>query len=311
MYRRFFLFAITLLACAGVVSAQARKGLRINEVMVENVTNAVDDYGEHGAWIELFNTNFAPLQISAVFLTTDPAQPKMYPVPLGDVKTNIPKRQHVIFWADNKPTRGTFHTSFALVPGKANWIGIYDADGRTLIDSVTVPASLPADASYARRADGIGQGADAWEVRDGSKAELYITPSGNNKIKDTNNKVDKFHEIDENGLGMTITAMGIVFSALLLLAVCFYIINRIAAARSSRKKLEAQGINPKDVLLADRPEGDSGEEIAAIALALYEHLNAHDRESAVLTINRVRRAYSPWNSHIYNMRQLPQRNTRR
>ena len=98
MYRRFFLLAITLMACAGIVSAQARKGLRINEVMVENVSNAIDDYGERGAWIELFNSNFAPLQISAVFLTTDPAQPKMYPVPLGDVNTNIPKRQHVIFW---------------------------------------------------------------------------------------------------------------------------------------------------------------------------------------------------------------------
>ena len=43
MYRRFFLFAITLMACAGIVSAQARKGLRINEVMVENVSNAIDD----------------------------------------------------------------------------------------------------------------------------------------------------------------------------------------------------------------------------------------------------------------------------
>ncbi len=110
---------------------------------------------------------------------------------------------------------------------------------------------------------------------------------------------------------MTISAMLIVFSALLVLCICFYIINRVNAARSSCKKLEAQGINPVDVHPADRPEGDSGEEIAAIALALYEHLNAHDRESAVLTINKVRRAYSPWNSHIYNMRQLPQRNTRR
>ena len=235
----------------------------------------------------------------------------MYPVPLGDVNTNIPKRQHVIFWADNKPTRGTFHTSFALVPGRDNWIGVYDADGITLIDSVTVPASLPADASYARRIDGVGEGPEAWEVRDGSTDVLYVTPSSNNKIKDTNNKVDKFNEVDENGFGMTITAMGIVFSALFVLSLCFWIISRINAARSSRKKLEAQGINPKDVLLADRPDGDSGEEIAAIALALYEHLNAHDRESAVLTINRVRRAYSPWNSHIYNMRQLPQRNTRR
>lgn len=139
------------------------------------------------------------------------------------------------------------------------------------------------------------------------KGDLYITPSSNNKIKDTNNKVDKFSEIDANGFGMTITAMGIVFGALLLLSVCFYIISRIGAVRFRNRKMTAQGINPAEVRPTERAEGDSGEEIAAIAMALYQHLNAHDQESAILTINKVRKAYSPWNSHIYSMRQLPRK----
>jgi hypothetical protein len=50
---------------------------------------------------------------------------------------------------------------------------------------------------------------------------------------------------------------------------------------------------------------DSGEEIAAIAMALYEHLNVHDTENTILTINKVKRAYSPWSSKIYSMRQTP------
>ena len=37
MYRKLFILAITLMVCAGIGSAQARKGLRINEVMVEIV----------------------------------------------------------------------------------------------------------------------------------------------------------------------------------------------------------------------------------------------------------------------------------
>lgn len=310
MKHRLFIIAALIAACCGVVSAQARKGLCINEVMVVNDSNYVDDYGQHQAWIELFNSNFAPIEISSVYLTTDPKQPKMYPVPLGDVNTRIPKRQHVIFWADGMPTRGTFHTSFKLDPDKENWIGIYDADGLTLIDEVTVPVLKP-NTTYARRVDGEGQGPEAWEVRDGSTPQLYITPSSNNIIKDTNKKVDKFHEMDENGFGLTITAMGIVFSALLLLSICFWIISRANAARSRRKKMEAQGINPAEVRRAEHPEGDSGEEIAAIAMALYEHLNAHDKESAILTINKVRRAYSPWSSHIYSMRQMPQVTRRR
>ena len=54
-------------------------------------------------------------------------------------------------------------------------------------------------------------------------------------------------------------------------------------------------------------EQDSGEVIAAIAAALVEHLDAHDRESTILTINKVRRAYSPWSSKIYGLRELPNR----
>ena len=50
---------------------------------------------------------------------------------------------------------------------------------------------------------------------------------------------------------------------------------------------------------------DSGEEIAAICMALHEHLNMHDKEDFVLTINKVKRAYSPWNSKIYSLRELP------
>ena len=305
MMKKIFLLATILTCCCATVFAQALKGLRINEVMVTNETNFEDDYGNKSAWIELFNSNFAPLEISSVFLTTDPAQPTMYPVPLGDKDTKIGKRQHVVFWADGKPARGTFHTNFTLDPTKANWIGIYDADGRTLIDSVTVPV-LAADATFARKIDGKGTGAEAWEMRDGTVNSI-VTPSSNNVIKDTNKKVDTFHEVDENGFGMTITAMGIVFSALLLLCICFYIINRIGASRSQIKKMEAQGINRTEVARAERPEGDSGEVIAAICMALNEHLNAHDLESAILTINRGRKTYSPWNSHIYTLRQNPRK----
>ena len=57
--------------------------------------------------------------------------------------------------------------------------------------------------------------------------------------------------------------------------------------------------------LTREERNDSGEAIAAIAMALHEHLDAHDRENTVLTINKVKRAYSPWNSKIYNMRHLP------
>ena len=64
----------------------------------------------------------------------------MYPVPLGDEKTKVGKRQHVLFWADGMPSRGTFHTSLILDATQPNWIGVYDADGITLIDVKTAKA---------------------------------------------------------------------------------------------------------------------------------------------------------------------------
>lgn len=307
MNKKLIILIVALFSTSSAfVFGQSRKSLRINEVMVTNENSVVDDYGNRSGWIELFNSAFAPLEISSVYITDDPSQPKKYPVPLGDVNTKIPKRQHVIFWTDGEPAKGTFHTNFKLKPNQDNWIGVYDADGLTLIDEVTIPAELQPNMTYARKADGEGEGADAWEIRDGF-GEMYITPSSNNIIKDTNNKVAMFAERDKNGLGMTITAMGIVFLALVLLSVCFMIISKIGERSSKGKKAKAHGTNLSNLHKDDHPETDSGETIAAIVMALHEHLNAHDKENTVLTIDKVRRAYSPWSSKIYSMREKPRR----
>jgi len=57
----------------------------------------------------------------------------------------------------------------------------------------------------------------------------------------------------------------------------------------------------------DPPASTGGEDIPAevvvaigVALAKYEQ-HALEMESAVLTINRVARAYSPWSSKIYGI----------
>lgn len=308
MKKKLLTLLLIMVACATVASAQGRRGLRINEVMVQNNGSVVDDYGNHVAWVELFNSTYGPLEISSVYITNDKNNPKKYPVPLGDVNTEIPTRQHIVFWADGQPTRGTFHMNFTLEPGKDNWIGVYDADGKTLIDEVVIPASLQADQTYARAIDGedAENATDTWEVRDGSEGK-YVTPSSNNIIKDTNNKVEMFSTQDENGFALTVMAMGIVFSALLLLCVCFYIISKIGARVSKHNKAKAQGAKLKELPKESHPEHDSGEEIAAIVMALHEHLDTHDRENTILTINKVKRAYSPWSSKIYGLRELPRR----
>lgn len=299
MKKTFIIAAIALVAGCASLSAQSRKAVRLNEVMVENNSSIVDDYGERHGWIELFNSNFAPVQISSMYLSNDPEQPKMYPVPLGDVNTRIEKRQHVVFFTDGEPNKGTFHTNFVLTPGQENWVGLYDADG-SLIDEIIVPATLTADCTFARTSDGEGE----WSIRTG-EGNNYITPSSANIIKDSNNRVEMFAEIDENGFGMTIMAMCIVFSALLMLCLSFYAIGTIGKRMSRSNKIKSSGADHKDKEVRAATGHDSGEEIAAIVMALHEHFNAHDAENTILTINKVKRAYSPWSSKIYGLREVP------
>lgn len=292
------------MAISTAAFAQGRKGLCINEVMVQNDSSVVDDYGMRHGWIELYNATHASMEISSIYLTNDSTKPTLYPVPLGDVNTEIPALQHVIFWADGEPNKGTFHISFKINPGET--IYIFDADQETVLDKVTIPADLKANTTFARKADGKGgMNQDAWEVRDGG--DKYITPSSNNIIVDTNTKVESFRILDENGFVLTLMAMGIVFAALLVLSLCFYAISKIGSLVSKINKMRSQGVDPKTVSKADAPAHDSGEEIAAIVMALHEHLNAHDQENTILTINKVKKAYSPWSSKIYGLRELPRR----
>ena len=304
MKKKLLLMLVAFMAISTAAFAQGRKGLCINEVMVQNDSSVVDDYGMRHGWIELYNATHASMEISSIYLTNDSTKPTLYPVPLGDVNTEIPALQHVIFWADGEPNKGTFHISFKIKPGET--IYIFDADQETVLDKVTIPADLKANTTFARKADGKGgMNQDAWEVRDGG--DKYITPSSNNIIVDTNTKVESFRILDENGFVLTLMAMGIVFAALLVLSLCFYAISKIGSLVSKINKMRSQGVDPKTVSKADAPAHDSGEEIAAIVMALHEHLNAHDQENTILTINKVKKAYSPWSSKIYGLRELPRR----
>lgn len=306
--KRYILILLAAMAvgCMGI-SAQGRKGLKINEVMVVNDTNAVDEYGRHAAWIELFNSNFAPMEISSIFIKNETTG-EIYQVPRGDVDTKMPKRQHLLFWADGRETDGTFHMNVTLDPNRPNKLVILDADGIAVIDSVEVPV-MEAGQTYARVEDGVDFDTveETWAIRTGKTEGDYITPSSANKIAGPNPRIKDFKEKDENGFAMTITSMMIVFSALLLLSICFYFISKFNEKLASRKKMEAQGIDHTELHPDDHHDADSGEVIAAISMALRDHLDAHDQESSVLTINKVRKAYSPWSSHIYTLRQMPAR----
>ena len=295
---------ITLVAvvCLGL-NAQRATSLKINEVLVTNEQNYQDDYGLHNAWIEIFNTSFASVNIEGCYLTNDKDNSTKYPIPKGDVLTLIKPRQHILFWADGMPNRGTFHVSFTLDPSKENYIALYDSNGKTLIDEITVPAGMLADQSYAREEDGSAN----WVIKGGGE-HSYVTPSTNNMTLDKNEKIENFKKHDADGFGMAIIAMSVVFIGLILLYVSFKIVGNIAVKLGKRNAMKAIGITDKVEAKEKNLGSHSGEEAAAIAMALHEFMNdAHDVEDMILTINKVKRTYSPWSSKIYTLRQTPKR----
>ena len=112
-------------------------------------------------------------------------------------------------------------------------------------------------------------------------------------------------ENDKFGGAITIIAMCTVLSALIILSLLFLCFGKISSMIHTRKKRAAHGVTDKE---ADplHDEADSGEVIAAISMALAEHVGqGHDMEDTILTIRRMRKAYSPWNSKIYNLRVVP------
>ena len=294
--------ALLAMVCMGL-RAQSATSLRINEVLVVNDQNYQDDYGLHNAWIEIFNTSFASVNLEGCFLTNDKNNPTKYPIPKGDVLTLIKPRQHALFWADGMPNRGTFHVSFTLDPSKENYIALYDSNGKTLIDEITVPAGMLADQSYAREEDGSAN----WVIKGGGE-HSYVTPSTNNMTLDKNEKIENFKKHDADGFGMAIIAMSVVFIGLILLYVSFKIVGNIAVKLGKRNAMKAIGITDKVEAKEKNLGSHSGEEAAAIAMALHEFINdAHDVEDMILTINKVKRTYSPWSSKIYTLRQTPKR----
>ena len=279
--------------------------LVLNEVLIENESNFQDDYGVHSAWIEVFNKSYTSADLAGYLLkmSNQPGDTATYFIPKGDVLTLVKPRQHALFWADGQPNRGTFHTNFVMDSNTATWVGLFDS-GKKLIDQVTIPAgTLNANQSYAR----ISDAAIEWEVK-GADANKYVTPSTNNKTLDGNAKMEKFQQHDKAGIGMSITAMSVVFFGLILLYICFRAIGKVAVNLRRKNAMEAKDITCKKEAKEQKLGEAPGEVIAAISLAMHEmQSDVHDVEETVLTITRVKRSYSPWSSKIYTLREIPRR----
>ncbi|MBO5250808.1 MAG: lamin tail domain-containing protein [Bacteroidaceae bacterium] len=299
---------LSLALMLSLTSCGEQKGkskLILNEVLIENQSNFQDDYGVQSAWIEVFNQSYSSANLAGYYLkvSNHPGDTASYFIPKGDVLTLVKPRQHALIWADGQPNRGTFHTNFILDGTTDTWVGLFDS-GKKLVDQVVIPANtLQADQSYARVNDASAE----WEVK-GASEDKYVTPSTNNQTQDGNPKMEKFQQSDKLGIGMSVTAMGVVFFGLILLYICFRFIGKAAVSILRSRAMKSKDITCKEEAKEKKLGEAPGEVFAAIAMAMHEiQSDVHDVEDTVLTITRVKRSYSPWSSKIYTLRETPKK----
>ncbi len=102
----------------------------------------------------------------------------------------------------------------------------------------------------------------------------------------------------QQGIIIAITGYIIVFAALLILYLAFTGVSKIILIKTKRhlaKSGKLKNLKNSEIHI-------SGEVSAAIAMAVYLQTYLHDDESGVLTIKKISKAYSPWSSKIYGLR---------
>jgi len=134
---------------------RSRLPLVINEILARNAaTEPPDPQGHYDDWIEIFNCGDEQIDVGGMYLTDDLLRPAMWQVPTDQPEsTTIPGRSYLIIWADGHVNDSGLHASFSLDADKGEEVGLFDVDGRTLIDSVTFGPQV-VDVSYGRQPDG-------------------------------------------------------------------------------------------------------------------------------------------------------------
>ena len=312
---------LLLLGAAPATFAQGAKDVIINELLVKNRNNYQDDYGHRVSWIELRNAGHSKIDLASCYLVLETNGKNFsYRIPKGDTRTTLAPGGSVVFFCEGSETKGTFHTNFTLtgetsdpatlpgytpdsvdtqLPNQLVTLSFLDANGRDTIDKVTYNlADQKADISIGRTF-----------AADGSQDVVFTaltstTPNATNDINPPMPKHEKMRQADPHGFTMTITAVAVVFSALILLYFAFWALGKIMIRIAKRNKQKAAGVS---VAPTEKKKDDGaivGAEIAAIGMALKMYQDEmHDIESHVLTINRVAKAYSPWSSKIYGLTQ--------
>ena len=304
------LTAFLILLAAASLRAQNVIDLIISEVMVDNDASVLDDYGDRCPWIEVFNTSQGTVNIAGCYFSDDPSNLTKSPIVKGDLRTKIGPRQVVLFFADGNASKGTFHLNFPLRAGSTLYL--VSNDGRTVIDTIDIPAEIPAGQS-------IGKFATNTKETVFEDVHAYTpSPRSVNGKHNQKSKSEIIKENDPHGYTLTVVSVSVVFLALLILFTIYNFSGKVFSGQIKFRNPFKRTAKPAGI--AALPEGREeevalaiamalnaecgGEAEAAIALALHRFLSecTHDAEPYVITIQP---RHSAWDDKKRNFRKQP------
>jgi len=107
----------------------------------------------------------------------------------------------------------------------------------------------------------------------------------------------------EFGITVAIVGFCIVFVALTILVLVFTRLPKLINMKFNKTNLQwHKKTNSEGIAVKPDDFNVEGNVTAAISLALHMYFNElHDEESHIVTIKKVRKAYSPWSSKIYGV----------
>ena len=126
----------------------------IVEFMASNDKSLYDEDGESSDWMEIFNPDPAPVDISGWFLTNDPGELDRWQLPDGTI---LPSGGSLIVFASDKDRDGgELHTNFKLSKDAGSYLALVEADDQTIAHDYTNYPEQFDDFSYGLAQTGSG-----------------------------------------------------------------------------------------------------------------------------------------------------------
>lgn len=95
--------------------AEPIRNLYINEFLASNTKGVVDESDMYEDWIEIYNDNDYPVDLSGLFISDSLGSLNQYQIPYGDPQqTTVPPKGYKLLWADKDEEQGSLHLPFKL-----------------------------------------------------------------------------------------------------------------------------------------------------------------------------------------------------